>query len=190
MDLPENRFHLREQVVGRISPEILDTRLIEAESVPQFFGGGAQGGVDVAGRQPVHRQGVDDAHRHRLVRRPGERLLYPGFQHLAALDDVLDVCNGPERRVVPQVRPVAVIGDQAGAIGREFLIEQPLHRERESPEDLALLDRGHPLEGVDVLGVDREQIDVLVHALVHAPVESRERCEIRTNLRLLLTGLP
>ena len=43
VDLPENRFHLREQVVGRVAPEILDTRLIEAESVPQFLGGGTQG---------------------------------------------------------------------------------------------------------------------------------------------------
>ena len=69
------------------------------------------------------------------------------------------------------------------------MIEQPLHRERESPEDLALLDRGHPLEGVDVLGVDRKQVHVLVHALVHAPVEPGERCEICTDLGLLLAGL-
>ena len=75
MDLPEHRFHLRQQVVGRVSPEILDTRLVEAETVPQFFGGGTQGGVDVTCRQPVHRQRVNDTYRHRLVRWPGERLL-------------------------------------------------------------------------------------------------------------------
>ena len=65
-----------------------------------------------------------------------------------------------------------------------------LHRERQGPEDLALLDGGHPFERVDVVRVDRKQVHVLVHPLVHAPVESGERREIRTDLRLLLAGLP
>ena len=102
VDLPQDCLHLRQEVVGRIAPEILDTRLIEAQTVPQLLGGGAEGGMDVAGGQPVHRQCVDDAHRHRLVRRPGERLLNSRLQHLAAIDDRLDVGNGPERCVFPQ----------------------------------------------------------------------------------------
>ena len=189
VDLPEDRLHLRQQVFGGVSPEVFDPRLVQAEAVPELFGGGAQAGVDVAGGQPMHRQGMDDAQRHRLVGRPRIRLLDARFEHLAAIDDRLHVGDGAEGGILPQHGPVAVIGDEAGTVRRERLPQPPLHRARQGAEDLALLHRGHPLEGVDVVGMDREQVHVLVHALVHAPVEAGEGREVFPDLRLLLARL-
>ena len=189
VDLPEHRLHLRQEVVGGVPPEVFDPRLVQAEAVPELFRGGAQAGVDVAGGQPVHRQGMDDAQRHRLVGRPRIRLLDARFEHLAAIDDRLHVGDRAEGGVLPQHGPVAVVGDEAGAVRRELLLQPPLHRARQGAEDLALLHRGHPLEGVDVVGMDREQVHVLVHALVHAPVEAGERGQVFPDLRLLLAAL-
>ena len=75
VDLPEHGFHLRQEIVRRVSSEFLDAGLVQAKTVPQLLGGRPETGMDIAGRQPVHRQGVDDADRHRLVRGPGVGLL-------------------------------------------------------------------------------------------------------------------
>ena len=40
VDLPENRVNLRQEVVCRVTAEILDTWLIQAETIPELLGGG------------------------------------------------------------------------------------------------------------------------------------------------------
>src|SRR5215469_14296264 len=85
--------------------------------------------------------------------------------------------------------PLAVVGDQAGVVGRKLLSEHSLHGKRQGPEDFALLDRNHPLEGVDIVGMDREQPNIFIHALVHAPVEPGERRQVFPDFDLLLSGL-
>ena len=59
-DFPQDGLHLGEQVVGRIAAQFLDAGLEEAEAVAQFLCRRAQGGVDVARREPVDRQRVDE----------------------------------------------------------------------------------------------------------------------------------
>ena len=127
MDFPQDGFHLGEQVVGRIAAQFLDAGLVEAQAVAQFLRRRAQGGVDVARGEPVDRQGVDEPHRHGLVGRTGEGLLDARFQHLAAVDDRLDVRDGAEGRVLAQGRPVAVVGDQPGPVVGNVLAKQLLH---------------------------------------------------------------
>ena len=189
VDFPEHRFHLRQQVVGGVAAELSDPRLIEAETVAELPGGGAQGGADVPDRQPVHRQGVNDAQRHRLVGRARIGLFDERLEHPTALDDGLDVGDGAEGRVFAQFGPVAVISDQTGAVGGDVAAQQALHRERQGAEDLALLGHGHPLERVDIIRVHREQVDIFVHALVHAPVEAGEGLDIVADTGPLFAGL-
>ena len=189
VDFAQDRFHLGKEVVGRVSAQVLDAGLVETERVAQLFGRGAQGCVDVSGRQPVDRERVDDAERHGLVRRPGEGLCDTGLQHLAAIDHRLDVRNGAEGGILAQVRPVAVVGDETGPVLRHLLVEQLLAGPRQGLEHLALLHRRDALEGVDVVGMNRKEADELVHPLVHVAVELGERCEVFADLGLLLTGL-
>jgi len=49
VDFAQDRFHLGQEVVGRISVQVLDAGLVETEGVAQLFCRGAQGGVDVSG---------------------------------------------------------------------------------------------------------------------------------------------
>ena len=56
-------------------------------------------------------------------------------------------------------------------------------------ERTALLGEAHALEHVDVVGVNGEQTDVVVQALVHVAVETRERGQVVANLLLLVGRL-
>ena len=127
--------------------------------------------------------------RHGLVGRAGEGLLDARFEHLAAVDDRLDVRDGAEGRVLAQGRPVAVVGDEPGPVIRDVLVEQLLHGQRQGLEHLALFHRGDPLEGVDVVRMHREEAHELVHALVHAAVELGEGGQVLPDFHLLVGGL-
>ncbi|GIW56387.1 MAG: hypothetical protein KatS3mg082_2791 [Nitrospiraceae bacterium] len=109
---------------------------------------------------------------------------------MAAVDDLLDLRNGTEGGVLAQVRPVAVVGDEAGPVLWHLLVEQLLHGQRQGPEHLALLHRRDALEGVDVVGMDRKEADELVHPLVHMAVEPGETREVLADPDLLFCGLP
>ena len=189
MDFPQDGLHLGEQVVGRIAAQFLDARLIEAEPVTQFPGRRAQGGVDVAGGQPVDRQGMDEPQCHGLVGRARKGLLDAGLQHLAAVDHRLDIRYGTEGGVLAEIGPVGVIGDEPGPVVRHVLVENLLHGQRERLQHLALLHGGHPLKGVDIVGMHREEADELVHALVHVAVELGEGGQVLAYFGLLLAGL-
>ena len=52
-----------------------------------------------------------------------------------------------------------------------ILTKQLLHRERQSLEDLTLLNYSDPFKSVKVIRMHREEADELVHALVHASIE-------------------
>ena len=189
VDFAQHGFHLGEQVVGRVAAQLLDARLVQAQTVAQFLGRSAQCGVDVALRQAMHRERMDQPQRHRLVRRARERLLHAPFQRLAAIHHRLDVRHGAERRVAGQVSPVAVVGDETRVVIGHTGIQHPLHGVGERAQSLALFGSRHALESVDVLRMDGEQAHVLVHAFVQALVELPERRQIVAYLRLLLGGL-
>ena len=129
------------------------------------------------------------AKRHGLVRRPGERLLDPGLQHLAAIDHRLDIRDGAERWVLTQILPVAVIGDKTRLVFRHLLVEQLLHGQRQSLKHLALLSCSNLLENINIVGMDREKPNELVHPLVHVAVELGERREVFADFGLLLAAL-
>ena len=117
-DLAQHGFDLREQVVRRLAAEVLDSRLVQAQTVPQFLRRGAERGVNVLVGQAMDRQSVDDPQRHRPVGRAGERLSDARLQHLAAIDHRLDVGIGAEGGIAAQRVPVGVVGDQPRAVGR------------------------------------------------------------------------
>ena len=188
-DLAQHGLHLGEQIVVRLAAQVLDARLVEAQAVAQFRRGGAERRVDVLVRQAVHRQSVDDPQRQRPICRAGKRLPDARLQHLAAIDHLLDVGVGAEHRVLAQRAPIGVPGDQPRAVGRKFLVDSRLHGDGERLQHLALLDRRDPLEGVDEVGMDREQPYELVQALVHVPVEPGERRQVAADLRLLVAVL-
>lgn len=117
-DLAQHGFDLREQIVRRLAAEVLDSRLVQAQAVPQFLRRGAERRVNVLVRQAVDRQSVDDPHGHRPVGRAGERLRDARLQHLAAVDHRLDVGIGSKGGIVTQRVPVGVVGDQPRLVGR------------------------------------------------------------------------
>ena len=71
---------------------------------------------------------MDDPQRNRPVGRAGERLPDARLQHLAAIDHRFDVGVGTERGILAQRAPVGVVGDQTWAVGREFAVDDALHR--------------------------------------------------------------
>ena len=178
VDLAQHGFHLREQVVRRVAAQLLHAGLVQAEAVAQFLRGGAEGRVDVALGEAMHGQRVDQPQRHRLVGRAGERLLHARLQHFTAIDHGFDVRRGAEGRIAGEVRPIAVVGDEARVFGGNVRVQQPFHGVGQRAQRLALLRRRHLLEGVDVHGVYGEQANVLVQAFVQALVEPAERRQV------------
>ncbi len=189
VDFAQDGLDLREEVVGRLAPQPFDARLVEAQRVAELVRRGPERRVDVVVREPVNGQCVDDPQRHRAVRRPCERPGDAGLQHLAAVDDRLDLRHGAERRVLSQRVPVRIVGDQAGTAGRWLVVDDPVHGQREGLQHLALLDHRDPLKGIDEIGVDREQPHELVQPLVHVAVEPGERLEVGLDSCLLLGRL-
>ena len=187
--LVQDGLDLRQEVVGWVASQVLDAGLVQTEGVPQLLCRGAQVRVYVAGCEPVHRERVDDPHRHRHVLGPRVRLPDARLQHFAALNDVADVGHCAERRVLAQRVPVAVVGDESRVIRGQLFVEQRVHCSGEGLEDLALLGLRHLVEGVDVGGVHREEVDVLVHALVHAFVELGKGSQVLAYLSLLVRRL-
>ena len=131
---------------------------------------------------------MDQAHRHRLVLLAGDGVLDAGFQNLAAINDCPDFRNGAERGVLFERVPVAVECDQAGLILWHVLIENAFHAHGQSLEHLALFYHGDTLEGVDVIGMHREEPDKLVHALVEPTVVFGERHQVFADFGLLFGG--
>ena len=189
MDFAQDGLDLREEIVGRLAAQLFDVRLVEAQRVAELVRRGPERRVDVVVREPVKGQCVDDPQRHRPVRRPCERPGDAGLQHLAAVDDRLDLRHRAERRVLAQRAPVRVVGDEAGTAGRRLVVDDPVHGQREGLQHLALLDHRDPLERVDEVGVDREQPYELVQPLVHVAVEPGEWLEVGPDSCLLLGRL-
>ena len=133
---------------------------------------------------------MDDPQRHGLVGRAGEGLLDARFEHHAAVDDRPDVRNGAEGRIFAQRRPVGVIRDDAGPVVGYVLFEHLLHRQRQRLEHFALFNGRDAFKRIDVVRMHGEETNELVHALVHAAVESGEGSEILPDFHLLLGGLP
>ena len=175
--------------VGLVAAQFGDQRIEQAEAVAKFFGGCAHGGIDVASGEAVDRQRMNQAQRHRLVMLAGDGVFDAGFQHLAAIDDRPDLGNGAEGSVLLERIPVAVEGDQAGLVLRHVLAQDALHAHGQGLEHLALFHHGDPLEGVDVIGMHREEPDELVHAFVEPAVVFGERRQVVADLGLLLGGL-
>jgi len=154
--------------------------------IAQLLGGRADWSEDVARREPMHGQGVDDSKRSWTVLRPRVGLLDTRFENVRFLDHIADLGDRSERRVVFQGLPIRVIGDEAGLVCGHGLAMQAPDGRTERLQHLALLSDIHTLKGVEVGGMHREQLDELIHPLVHGPVQ---RCELRQVLahqRLLL----
>ena len=119
----------------------------------------------------------------------GDGVLDAGFQNLAAINDCPDFGNGAERSVLLEGTPIAVEGDQAGFVLRHILAQDAFHAHGQGLEHLALFHHGDPLEGVDVIGMHREEPDKLVHALIEPAVVFGKRHQVVADLGLLLGGL-
>ncbi len=132
---------------------------------------------------------MDQAQCHRLVLLSGNGVFDPGFQHLAAIDNRPDLGNSAEGCVLLQCVPIAVEGDQAGLVLRHVLAQNALHAHGQGLEHLALFHHGDPLEGVDVIGMHREEPDKLVHALVEPAVVFGKGHQVVADLGLLLGSL-
>ena len=111
-NLAQYSVDLREQVVRRLAPEVLDSRLVETHAIPEFLRGGAERRMDVLVGQAVDRQSMDDPQCNRPVGRAGERLPDARLQHLAAINHRLDVGVGTECGILAQRAPVGVVRDQ------------------------------------------------------------------------------
>ena len=116
----------------------------------QFFGGRSDLGTDVIGREAMDRQAVDDPQGHRLQRRAGVRLLNPVLDHLAHVDHFPDLGNRPQGGVRLQHVPVGVVADQPRLIGRDILVEQPLHLGAQGLQHLPFLGDRDGLEDLQV----------------------------------------
>ena len=189
MNLAQHRLDLGEKIVRRVTAQVFDSGLVQAESVTQLFRRCAEGGVDVARGQAVQRERMDDPQRHRFVGGARESLSNSRLQHFAAFDDCLDVGYRTECPVLPESVPIAVVGDQTGHVVRYVLIQHLLHGCRQRPQDFTFLHGGNPLERIDVIRMHREQADVFVHSFVHAAVEPGERRQVFANPDLLLRRL-
>ncbi len=108
---------------------------------------------------------------------------------MATVDDRLNLWYGAKGRVLAQASPVSVIGNQSGPVIGNVPVKQLFHGQGQGLEYLALFRRGDSLEGVNVVGVHREEAHEFVHALVHASVELGERGEMLPYFHLLFTGL-
>ena len=148
-----------------------------------------QRGVNITRCKPVDRQCMDDPGGHGFVSRTGKSLLDTGFEHLAAIDDRFDIRHSPERRILAQRRPVAVIGDDPGPVAGHVLPEELLHGQGQGLEHLALFHSGDPLECIDVVRMHGEEAHELVHALVHATVELGEGGQVLPDFYLLFGSL-
>ena len=73
-----------------------------------------------------------------------------------------------------QVLPVGVVGDQAGLVVRDVLLDEAANRGAEGLQHLALLGDVHAFERVEIGRMDGEEAHELVHAFVHRAVERRE----------------
>ena len=82
--------------------------------------------------------------------------------------------------------PVGVVGDHAGLVVGDVLLDEATNRSAEGLQNLALLRDEHALERLEVGGVHGEQAHELVHPLVHGAVERRKRLEVLADERLLL----
>jgi len=62
VDLAQDRFHMGlEILVGFVATQLGDQRIKQAETVAQFLGGCAHGGIDVASGKAVDGQSMDQA---------------------------------------------------------------------------------------------------------------------------------
>ena len=185
----QHGVNLRQQVVCRVAAHLFDAGVVQAQAVSQFGGHQADGDVGVAARgQPVDRQRVDDALGHRLV--GGLHAVANAiFQRVAHVDDFADALVAAQDGVVANLVPVRIERDQARSVFWHIFVHQSADGLRQRLERTALLGEAHALEHVDVVGVNGEQPDVVVHALVHVTVETRERGEVVANLLLLVGRL-
>ena len=106
-----------------------------------------------------------------------------------AIDHRSDFGNGAKGRIGLQIVPIAVKSDQPRFTIWHRFVETLLHGQRERLEHLALFNDGYPLEGVDIVGVNREKPDEFIHSVVEVAVEFSERRKMLANARLLFGGL-
>ena len=140
-----------------ITGPLREHRAEQEQAVPQLFGGRPDLGTDVIGREPMDRQPVDDPQGHRLQRRAGVCLLNPVLDDLADIDDFPDLGDRPQGGVRLQHVPVGVVADQPRLIGRDILVEQPLHLAAQRLQDFPLLGDRDRLEHLQICGMDREK---------------------------------
>ena len=188
--LPQDRLDLRMEVRLRLAAHILDAGLEKAQGVTKLLRGRTDGHIDVsASRQAVYRKPVNDPQRHRLIGRAGERLGDTLRQYLRNLEHRADVRVSTQDLVGLHCLPELVVADQARPILRHFAVQNRLDLVAERDEGAALFREHQPLERADIIGMDGEQPDVLVHALIHGAVELGERYEVGPDLVLLIGRL-
>ena len=113
-DFLQARFHGGSQEIAGL----LRDRGEQAQTVLKFFGGRADLGPDVVGRQSVDRQAVDDPLGHRLKCLAGEGLLNPVLDHLAHVDHFPDFRDGTQHGVALKKLPIRVVADEARLVLR------------------------------------------------------------------------
>ena len=164
---------------------LLGNRQHEAKIVSELLGRCADRRIDVGRRQAMDRQRVNDADSGRFVLRARERLLDARIEHTAAIDDLLYGGVRSERRIVTEHTPIGIVGDQAGVIRRNVLIDDAPDCSAERLQHLALLGDVNALKRVEIGRVNREQADKLVHPLIHRAVERRELLQMLPDQSLL-----
>ena len=137
----------------------------------------------------MDRQTIDDAQSHRLVRRPGKCLRDTLRKHFGDFQDGANVGVCAQNRIGRHGFPELVITDQTRPIVRHLILQNSLDLVAECHKSTALLGEDQALERSNVIRMDREEPDILVHAFIHGAIEFRERRQVRANFVLLVCGL-
>ena len=192
-ELPAHRLHhfLQARLHGgaqEIAGPLRD-RGVQAQPVLKFFGGRADLGPDVIGRQPMNRQAVDDPLGHRLKRLAREGLLNPVLDDLTHIDYFPDFWDRTQHGVAVQILPIRVVADQPGLVRRYIVVEDAFDLGAERFQNFSLLGDRDRFEDLQVSWVDREKPDELFKPFGHAAVKRGEFLKVFPNLGPLLIVL-
>src|SRR5262249_8586026 len=99
----------------------------------------------------MHRQRLDDTTCHGLESPNWKSCINPGLKDLATIDYCTDVRDGSEGGVFAECVPVSIVSDKTWFCFWQCLIQPSTHCDRETLEDLPLLNDRNPLERVNVI---------------------------------------
>ena len=120
----ERGFDDREEIIGGVAAHFRGARVVEAETIAELLRRETERGVQVARGEAVNGEALDDADGQGLVGLFRKGALDLGFKGGAAFDDGFDFGQGAVGRVFLERLPIAVEGDDAGAVLGHFLGDQ------------------------------------------------------------------